>query len=119
MSLHWFNMRQEDPEEEEPTQFVMTKRMPGRKFVVILYTGGQIDLKEMKIKYENKRASKIWCGTTRMIMKDVIRCSGVNFSRERSLPVTLSSHTWIRIERSRDILSRDRPPVLIQVHLAS
>ena len=55
LSLHWFNMRQEDPDdEEEPTRFVMANLMPGGKFVVVLYTDGQIDLKEIKIDSRGK-----------------------------------------------------------------
>ena len=54
LSLHSFNMRQEDPDEEEPTEFIMANLIPGGEFVVILYTDGQIDLKEIKIKSEDE-----------------------------------------------------------------
>ena len=46
-------MRQGDDDrddETEPTEFVMAALTPGGKFVVVLYTDGQIDLKEIKIK---------------------------------------------------------------------
>lgn len=49
LSLHWFDMRQQDLHVGEvPTKFVMANLMPGGKFVVMLYTDGQVDLKEMK-----------------------------------------------------------------------
>ena len=53
LNLHWFNMREEDPE-EEPTEFWMANLIPGGKFVAILYSDGQIDLKEIKIKSGDK-----------------------------------------------------------------
>ena len=50
-------MRQGDDDgddEEEPTKFVMANLTPGGKFVVVLYTDGQIDLKEIKIKSDDE-----------------------------------------------------------------
>ena len=56
LSLHWFDMRQQDLHVGEvPTKFVMANLMPGGKFVVMLYTDGQVDLKEIKIESEDKR----------------------------------------------------------------
>ena len=55
LSLHWFDMRQEDHElEESPVPFVVANLVPGGKFVVLLYIDGQIDLKEVKIKPEGE-----------------------------------------------------------------
>ena len=54
LDLRWFNMRQEDPNTQEPTRFTMANLTPGGKFVVLLYTDGQVDLKEIKIKSEGK-----------------------------------------------------------------
>ena len=54
LSLHWFNMRQEDPDDQFFTRFVMANLVPGGKFMVVLYTDCQIDLKEIKIKSEGK-----------------------------------------------------------------
>ena len=51
LRLHWFNMRDED---QESAEFVMANLVPGGKFVVVLYTDGQIDLKEIKIKSEDE-----------------------------------------------------------------
>ena len=51
LNLHWFDVRQEDPGERG---FVMASFIPGGKFVVILYTDGQIGLKEIKIESEDK-----------------------------------------------------------------
>ena len=50
LNLHWFDMRQEHSNKEEPLEFVMANLMPGGKFVGILYNDGQIYLKEIKIK---------------------------------------------------------------------
>ena len=41
-------MRQEGNDEAGGVAFVMANLIPGGKFVVILYTDGQIDLKEIK-----------------------------------------------------------------------
>ena len=51
LNLHWFNMRREDPDKQERAipPFVMANFVPGGKFVVVLYTDGQIDLNEIKI----------------------------------------------------------------------
>ena len=54
LNIHWFNMRQEDPDEQEPIGFTMANLIPGGKFVVLLYLDGQIDLKEIKIKSGGK-----------------------------------------------------------------
>ena len=49
LSLHWFDMQQEDHELESPVPFVMANLLPGGKFAVLLYLDGQIDLKEIKV----------------------------------------------------------------------
>ena len=54
LNLHWFNTRQDDPDKEDPTRFVMANLIPGGKFVVVLYIDGQIDLKEIKIESDEK-----------------------------------------------------------------
>ena len=54
LSLHWFNMRQRDPDGGYSARFVMANLIPGGKFVVVLYTDGQIDLKEIEIESEGK-----------------------------------------------------------------
>ena len=64
LNLHRFDARRDDPDEEdsdeedsdeeEPVRFVMANFVPGGKFVVVLYDDGQIDLKEIKIKSEDK-----------------------------------------------------------------
>ena len=54
LNIHWFNMRQEDPDEQDPIGFTMANLIPGGKFVVLLYLDGQIDLKEIKIKSGGK-----------------------------------------------------------------
>ena len=52
--LHQFDMRQDNPNERDRIRFVMANFVPGGKFVVILYTDGQIDLKEIKSKSGDK-----------------------------------------------------------------
>ena len=49
-------MRREDPDKQEWAipPFVMANFVPGRKFVVVLYTDGQIDLNEIKIESGGK-----------------------------------------------------------------
>jgi hypothetical protein len=54
LNLHWFNMRPKEDHDAEITPFVMANLIPGGKFVVVLYTDGQIDLKEIKIECEDK-----------------------------------------------------------------
>jgi len=54
LSLHRFDMRQGGDGEAENIPFVMANLIPGGKFVVVLYHDGQIDLKEIKIKSEDK-----------------------------------------------------------------
>ena len=64
LNLHRFDARRDDPDEEdsdeeesdeeEPVRFVMANFVPGGKFVAVLYDDGQIDLKEIKIKSEDK-----------------------------------------------------------------
>ena len=54
LNIHWLDTRQENPIEENPTRFVMANFVPGGKFVVILYTDCQIDLKEIKIEPDGK-----------------------------------------------------------------
>ena len=50
LSIHWFDIRLEESEQEESPALRMANLMPGGKFVVLLYLDGQIDLKEIKIK---------------------------------------------------------------------
>ena len=56
LNLHWFNMPEEDFEDnwEVPKQFMVANLVPGGRFIVLLYTDGQIDLKEIKSKSEDK-----------------------------------------------------------------
>ena len=49
LSLHCFKMRRGDDDDSEPARFVMANFIPGGKFVVVLYTNGDIELKEVQI----------------------------------------------------------------------
>lgn len=49
LSLHCFTMPLSD-DDDGPGRFVMANLTPGGRFVVILYTDGHIDLKEINIK---------------------------------------------------------------------
>ena len=52
LNLHCFKMRSSD-DDDEPNRFVMANLIPGGRFVVVLYTDGRIDLKEVNIKSES------------------------------------------------------------------
>jgi len=54
LNLHSFDMRQRGGNEAEDIAFRMANLVPGGKFVVVLYTDYQIDLKEIKIGSEDK-----------------------------------------------------------------
>jgi len=49
LSLHCFKMRPGDDDDFEFARFVMANFIPGGKFVVVLYTNGDIELKEVQI----------------------------------------------------------------------
>jgi hypothetical protein len=48
LSLHRFNMRQDD-DDTEPNRFMMANLISGGEFVVVIYTDGNIDLKKIEI----------------------------------------------------------------------
>ena len=52
LNLHWFNMKQPGNDGVRDVPFVMANLTPGGNFVVVLYTDGQIDLKEIKVRSE-------------------------------------------------------------------
>ena len=54
LSLHRFNMRQEEYDNTEPRRLVMTNLVPGGEFMVALYADGRIDLKKIKINPEDE-----------------------------------------------------------------
>ena len=49
-TIHCFNVRPGDLDEEEPIRLVMANLIPGGKFMVLLYADGQIDLNEIIVK---------------------------------------------------------------------
>ena len=52
LNVHFFKMVQED--DDEPAPFTVASLIPGGRFVVIVYTDGRIDLKEIITKREGK-----------------------------------------------------------------